>query len=70
MQANLQFLEKNMGEAITAKAIERVIQTIPALLAEKGQPSSYRPYSRSRAGLRTIPPWYDKHEQAWAHEYA
>ena len=64
LQANLQCLEKKMGEAITAKATERVIKTIPALRAEKG--------SQAVEGtrLRTIPPWYDKHEQAWAHEHA
>ena len=42
-QANFQVLEKRMGEAITAKAIERVIWMLPILVAEKGQPTSYRP---------------------------
>ena len=42
-QANFQFLEKRMGEAITAKAIERVIWMLSTLVAEKGQPTSYRP---------------------------
>ena len=53
-----------MGEAITAKAAECIIKTIPALLAEKG--------SQAVEGtrLRTIPQWNDKHEQAWAHAHA